>query len=91
MLEWFHVGFRESAFKHGQSREDIVHALENKIGSRQVPPKWGQNRVLAFGPNLRGNLIEVIYSVDADSINVFHAQPARPAGMKGKRFNDPIG
>lgn len=66
MLDWFHAGFRDSAFKHGQSREDIIHALANKIGSHELPSKWGQDRELIVGPNLRGILIEVIFSINAN-------------------------
>ncbi|MFM7094944.1 MAG: hypothetical protein ACKOYL_10390, partial [Actinomycetota bacterium] len=84
VLDWFHVGFRESAFKHGQSREDILHALGNKLSSHRLQPRWGQDRELALGPNLQGVLIEVIVSINYDSIDVFHAQPNRSSKRKGE-------
>jgi len=75
------VEFHEAAFRHGISKEDIIHALNHKkqdawIG--ELPEKWA-----VIGNNRAGNPIEIIYNeIDDNSICVYHAMNARDSFIK---------
>ena len=61
-----------SAFKHGISEEDIMHAYRNPI--------WGYlqgDRVLLVGGDWSGNLLEIGIEEDAGHDVIIHAMPAR--------------
>jgi len=65
-----------SAFKHEQTREDILHAYRTMLCDGQLGEK-GDKHVF-FGFNLNGNLIEVFYNpVSSGAIKVFHAMKYR--------------
>ena len=75
------VEFHEAAFRHGISKEDILHALNFKKQDAwidELPKKWA-----VIGPNRAGNPIEIIYSeIDDNSICVYHAMNARESFIK---------
>ena len=75
------VEFNEAAFRHGFSKEDILHALKSKIRAGAIegfPEKYA-----VIGLERAGNHIEVMYNpIDDDSINVFHVMRARKSTIK---------
>ena len=75
------VEFHEAAFRHGISKEDIIHALNHKIQDAwisELPEKWA-----VIGHNRAGNPIEIIYNeIDDNSICVYHAMNARDSFVK---------
>ena len=75
------VEFNESAFRHGFSKEDILHAFKSKIRAGAIegfPEKYA-----VIGLNCAGNPIEVMYNpIDDNSINVFHAMKVRKSTLK---------
>ena len=71
-------GFARSAFKHGVSREAIVHAVAHALTSIELDPDADPPKVLAIGPDPSGNLLEVIW-LEFDEVEVvIHAMALRP-------------
>jgi len=65
-----------SATKHGQSREDILYAIERSIYDETL--ETDPNKTLSIGYDGNANLLEVIFHVLTDEhIVVFHAMPCR--------------
>ena len=65
-----------SANKHGQSRKDILYALERSIYDETL--ETDPNKTLSIGYDGNANLLEVIFHVLSDEhIVVFHAMPCR--------------
>ncbi|MCL2198577.1 MAG: hypothetical protein FWB80_06615 [Defluviitaleaceae bacterium] len=65
-----------SAIKHGQSRDDIICALEQSIYDETLEDE--PNKILAIGYDSNARLLEVIFHVVTDEyIVVFHAMPCR--------------
>ncbi|MDR0552072.1 MAG: hypothetical protein LBG72_08675 [Spirochaetaceae bacterium] len=75
------IEFTESAFKHGVSREDILHAFKTKIYAammQEFPEKYG---VIGFDRAM--NPLEVMYNpIDDDHILIFHAMKLRESFKK---------
>jgi molybdopterin-guanine dinucleotide biosynthesis protein len=75
------VEFNEAAFRHGISKEDILHALKTKIHAALIegyPEKYA-----VIGLNRAGNPLEILYNlIDDNTINVFHAMEARNSFIK---------
>jgi hypothetical protein len=75
------VEFNEAAFRHGISKEDILHAYRNRICDTaigELPEKYA-----VIGPNRAGNLLEILYNpIDDDTIGIFHAMEARNSFIK---------
>jgi hypothetical protein len=66
--------FKQSAFKHGQTEDDIRWAFETFQYDEYITGSDNQFRLLGF--NTKGNLIEILYNeVNDHRINVFHANP----------------
>ncbi|MHC6204480.1 hypothetical protein ACYULU_14975 [Breznakiellaceae bacterium SP9] len=62
------IEFNESAFRHGESRESIAHAIQNHLADKHLLSGFDRNR----------NLLEVMYNIiDEQAINVFHAMKCR--------------
>ncbi|WP_419853941.1 hypothetical protein [Candidatus Poriferisodalis sp.] len=61
-----------SAFKHGISEEDIMHAYRNPIWRH-----FQGNRVLLIGGDWSGNLLEIGVEEGEGHDRIFHAMPAR--------------
>jgi len=65
-----------SATKHGQSKEDIICALEQCIYDETLEDE--PNKTLAIGYDSNARLVEVIFHVITDEhIVIFHAMPCR--------------
>ena len=65
-----------SAMKHGQSRDDIICALERCIYDETLEDE--PNKTLAIGYDRNAKLLEVIFHVVTDEhIVVFHSMPCR--------------
>ena len=70
------IVFVSSAFKHGVTKEDILHAYHNRIRDSLLE-SYG-NKFGFIGFNRAGNLIEVFYNpIGEDTIKVFHAMGCR--------------
>ena len=65
-----------SATKHGQSKEDILCAIEQSIYDETLEDE--PNKTLAIGYDRNAKLLEVIFHVVTDEhIVVFHVIPCR--------------
>jgi hypothetical protein len=65
-----------SATKHGQSKDDILCALERSIYDETL--EHDPNKTLAIGYDGNAKLLEVIFHVISDEyIVVFHSMPCR--------------
>ena len=65
-----------SATKHGQSKDDILYALERSIYDETL--QSDPNKTLSIGYDKNANLLEVIFHVLSDEhIVVFHSMPCR--------------
>ena len=65
-----------SATKHGQSRDDIISALEQSIYDETLEDE--PNKTLAIGYDNNARLLEIIFHVVTDEhIVVFHSMPCR--------------
>jgi len=65
-----------TATKHGQSKEDILLALERSIYDETL--ENDPNKTLAIGYDGNAKLLEVIFHVISDEhIVIFHAMPCR--------------
>ena len=71
-------GVHRSAFKHGVLVEPIAHAFAQRWVAVDLDVDGDPARVLAIGPDLAGNLLEVIWLELADErMLVIHAMPLR--------------
>jgi hypothetical protein len=65
-----------SATKHGQNKEDILHALRQSIYDETL--EADPNKTLSIGFDGNARLLEIIFHVISDEhIVVFHAMPCR--------------
>jgi hypothetical protein len=65
-----------SATRHGQSKEDILRALEWSIYDETL--ETDPNKTLSIGYDRNARLLEVVFHVLSDEhIVVFHAMPCR--------------
>jgi hypothetical protein len=65
-----------SAYKHGVTMEDILHAFKTRI--YDSPLEGYSNKHVFIGFNRAGNPIEVFYNPTGDDIiKVFHAMGCR--------------
>ena len=65
-----------SATRHGQSKADILYALEHSIYDETL--EANPNKTLSIGYDMKARLLEVIFHVLSDvHIVVFHAMPCR--------------
>jgi uncharacterized DUF497 family protein len=66
------VKFASSAFKHGITRADIYHALNNAEYDDVLDDDNEKHLVLGFDSKI--NLLEILYNViDKETVRVFHA------------------
>jgi hypothetical protein len=61
-----------SARKHGIADDDMIHAYRHAIRSLDV-----DDFVMCIGPNRHGNLLEIGYTTDPNTVQIFHAMQAR--------------
>ena len=72
------VIYKQSAFKHGISKSDILWAFNTAKYDRLV--EGFDNKYLLLGFGTSGNLLEVMYNdLGEDKVSVFHAMPCRNA------------
>jgi len=65
-----------SATKHGQSREDILCALEQSVYDETLEGE--PNKTLSLGYDRNAKLLEIIFHVVTDEhIVIFHSMPCR--------------
>ena len=70
--------FHRSAFKHGIRVEAITYALGKQLVAVDLDVDGDPPRVLAIGPDLAGNLLEVVWlELAEDRMMVIHAMPLR--------------
>jgi len=70
------VEILSSAYKHGQTKEDIISALEQSIYDETL--ETDPNKTLSIGYDRNAKLLEIIFHVLSDEhIVVFHAMPCR--------------
>jgi hypothetical protein len=73
------VEIRASAGKHGCSDDDIRHAIEHALVVADLEPDADPPKIVVIGPDLSGNLLEVIMLEFADERYVtIHAMALRP-------------
>jgi len=74
------VEIHESARKHGVSEEDIRHAFDHATGWVQI----GDDpvRYMMAGPNLAGNLIELVLLVGSVELIIHAMDPLRPVNRR---------
>jgi hypothetical protein len=68
----------ESARKHGKTNDDILHAWNNALGFYDIEADHEPPKSLAIGPDLAGNLLEVIYLELERADVVIHAMTLQP-------------
>ncbi|MDR1786337.1 MAG: hypothetical protein LBR23_07770 [Spirochaetaceae bacterium] len=69
------IVFKDSAFKHGYTEEDIYNAIQERRYDELFD---GENRYLLIGSDRNGNLIEILYNLlEDDQIRIFHAMKCR--------------
>jgi hypothetical protein len=64
------------ALKHGVSPEAITHAVDHALTTSDAGEE--PLRVLVIGPDLAGNLLEIIAIIRDQDLLVIHAMPMRP-------------
>jgi hypothetical protein len=68
--------FRDTAFKHDLSEEDICHAFKTCRYMGQYGDR--ENVYLLLGFDMKANPVEILYNeIGENSVNVFHAMPCR--------------
>jgi hypothetical protein len=68
--------FVSSAFKHGETKEDILHAYKTMIYDGALEGYVDKNAFIGF--NLAGNPVEVFYNpIGNEKMKVFHAMGCR--------------
>ena len=78
VLRYDHVHLTESALKHGVSEEDIRHAQNQAIKVFEYFDDLDRRRILMIGPDLSGNLLELLMAINTDSsLKIFHAMRLR--------------
>ena len=70
------LDIRPSALKHGITSESIAHAVTYPL---LVDDEFEVDtpKVLVLGPDLAGNVLELIGTFSEDAFRIFHAMPAR--------------
>lgn len=72
------VEFHRSAFRHGIAVEAIAHALGQRLVTVDLDVDGDPPQVLGIGPDLAGNLLEIVWLELADERRmVIHAMPLR--------------
>ena len=70
--------FHRSAFRHGCEEGEILHAVDHSLVLVELEPDADPPKVLAIGPGLAGNLLEVIWlELEGEVVLVIHAMALR--------------
>jgi hypothetical protein len=68
--------FRDTAFKHGLTEADILHAFETCCYVDQY--KNRENVYMLLGFDMNANPVEILYNeFGKNGVNVFHAMPCQ--------------
>lgn len=67
-----------SAFKHDLTEADIDHAWQNAIAFFDIEPNNDPLKSLCIGPDVAGNLLELLYLHLEDTDLIIHAMQLRP-------------
>jgi len=74
----FEIVYKQSAFKHGVTKEDIIWAFNTAKYDSLVEGFDNKYLLIGFGAN--GNLLEILYSdLGENKASVFHAMKCRNA------------
>jgi hypothetical protein len=72
------IRFRQSAFKHDVTEEDIRYAFVTREYDAELDEPGAINKHLLIGFDRKANLIEIMYNViDDNTVRVFHAMKCR--------------
>ena len=72
------MDIHRSALRHGVTEPDIRHALAHSLGVFDLEPDADPPKVLVIGPDLAGNLLEIVLlDLADDDLLVIHAMPLR--------------
>jgi hypothetical protein len=71
----------QSARKHGRTDEEILHAWRNMI-RYHVYEYAGEERVLVIGPDLAGELLELVAVPSHGPARIVHADELQPSRHK---------
>lgn len=73
------MDIHRSALRHGLTETEITHAIDNSIVVADLEPDADPPKILVIGPDLAGNLLEVVLVELADEeVLVIHAMALRP-------------
>ena len=74
------IRFRQSAFRHSLTEEDVRHAFLTKEYDAELDEPLSINKHLLIGFDRNANLIEILYNtIDENAVRVFHAMKCRSA------------
>ena len=79
MLRLSEAQISESAYRHGLTVDEILHAWANAIAFFDIDHEHEPIKSLCIGPDAAGNLLEVLYLQLPDGVMVIHAMPLRSA------------
>ncbi|MDO4888872.1 MAG: hypothetical protein Q3979_09300 [Actinomycetaceae bacterium] len=73
------IEFHKSAAKHGYTRADALHAIENAAYENREFDRRGSLTTLAWvGPSTSGEMIEVFAAIEPPQrVMIFHCMAAR--------------
>ncbi|MFV0316252.1 MAG: hypothetical protein ACK5O2_04740 [Microthrixaceae bacterium] len=66
-----------SAYRHGLTDDDVEHAWHNALAFYDIDPDHDPTKSLCIGPDIVGNLIELLYLQLTDDDLIIHAMPLR--------------
>ncbi len=67
----------ESAFRHGVSEADILHAFRNAVRFVEIE-QYGEERLIVIGPDRSGNWLELVAMPAESADRIIHADRLRP-------------
>ncbi|MGL5867382.1 MAG: hypothetical protein ACRCYX_16180 [Dermatophilaceae bacterium] len=67
----------DSAFRHGISEADILHAYTNAIRLVEIE-QYGEDRLIVIGPDRAGNWLELVAMPTKETDRIIHADRLRP-------------
>lgn len=71
------MDIHRSALRHGLTEDDITHAIDNSVAVADLEPDADPPKLLVIGPDLAGNLLEVVLLDLADGVLAIHAMALR--------------
>lgn len=71
------MDIHRSALRRGLAEGDVRHAVDNSIAVADLDPDADPPKVLVIGPDLAGNLLEVVLLDLEDDVLAIHAMALR--------------